>query len=149
MENLIDYIDIREVGAPVAAANNTDSNSDRIDMSCWEGAIFIATITDSESTGVATQTIQQNTADSDSGMAALASGASTDTCVVTDDLNNQLLKTAVHKPLERYIQAVRTSATANIAFGTQIVILYGCKKLPVADHSTVLDSDEVISPAEA
>jgi len=149
MQNLIDYIDIREVGAPVAAASNTDSNSDRIDMSCFEGAIFITPIEDSDATGVATQTIQQNTADSDSGMAALASGSSTMTCTENDDINNTLLITTVHKPLERYIQAVRTSATANIAFGTQIVILYGCKKLPVSTHSTVSDSDEVISPAEA
>jgi hypothetical protein len=149
MENLLKNSDIRECGAPISAANNTDSNSDIIDMSGYEGAIFIATITDSEATGVATQTIEQNTANSDSGMAAVSGGASTKTCVSQDDINNTLLVTAIHKPLERYIQAVRTSGTANIAFGSQIVILYGAKKTPITQGSSVSDNDQVVSPAEA
>ncbi len=149
MDNLLKNIDIREVGAPVSAATGTDENSDRIDMSGYEGAIFITSITDSVATGVATQTIQQNTVDSDSGMAAVSGGASTVTCVTNDDINDTLLVTAIHKPLERYIQAVRTSATADIAFGSQIVILYGARKTPITQGATVSDNDQVISPAEA
>ena len=44
---------------------------------------------------------------------------------------------------------MRTSATANIAFGTLIAILWGGSKCPIAEHSTILDAVNVASPAEA
>jgi len=147
--NLSRNVDTRECGAPIAAASNTDSNSDRIDTAGYDGVRFICPITDSVATGVATLTVEQNTADSDSGMAALSGGAATATCTVTDDLNDQLLIVDVLKPLERYVQAVRTSATAAIAFGTLIVELYGPHKAPITDDDTILDIEIIASPAEA
>ena len=47
--NLLKRIKIQEVGAPVAAAANTDQNSDRLDMSGWDGVMFIVSITDRKS----------------------------------------------------------------------------------------------------
>jgi len=149
MPNIIENLDIREAGAPISAANNTDSNSDRIDTSGYDGVIFICPIEDSVALGVATLTVEQNTADSDTGMAALSGAAATETSVENDDLNNKLLIVNVYRPLERYVQAVRTSATQNIAFGTLIAILYSGKKLPVSAHSTILDLVNVASPAES
>lgn len=146
---LYDVIDIREIGAPVAAGSSTDSNSDRIDMANYEGVIFIAPVEDSVATGVATLTIEQNATDADSGMAALSGAVATATSATNDDLNGKLLIVEVHRPRERYVQAVRTSGTANIAFGTVTAILYGARKAPVTDHSTVLASATVTSPAEA
>ena len=78
--NLLYSAVISEVGAPVAAANNTDDNSDRLDMANFDGVCFICPITDSVATGVATLTVEQNTADSDTSMAALASAQATATC---------------------------------------------------------------------
>lgn len=146
---LLKDIEIREVGAPVSAANNTDSNSDRIDMAGYEGVIFIATVTDSVATGVATFKVEQNTANSDSGMAAIAGASAAATCATNDDINDKVLIVEVYRPRERYVQAVRTSATANIAFGSVIAILYGKNKLPVTAHSTVLAQATVTSAAEA
>jgi hypothetical protein len=137
-------VSIREVGAPISVASNTDSNSDRIDMSGYEGVIFITSITDSVDTGVATLKAEGNSTDSDSGMTLITGATATATSAANDDLNDQLLIVSVNKPLTRYVQAVRTSATANIAFGTTIAILYGAKKLPQTDHSTVLDSAAVV-----
>lgn len=142
-------IEIREVGAPIAAGSSTDSNSDRIDMAEYEGVIFVAPIEDSVATGVATLTVEQNSDDSDSGMAALAGAQAQATCAVNDDLNGKLLRVGVHRPRERYVQAVRVSGTANIAFGTLTAILYGRRKLPVTEHATIADSADVTSPAEA
>lgn len=142
-------VSVREVGAPVAAANNTDSNSDRIDMAGYDGVMFIATVTDSVATGVATLKVEQNTTDSDTGMAALAGATAAATCVVNDDINDKVLIVDVYRPRERYVQAVRTSSAANIAFGPVVAILYGPNTKPVADHSTVLASAVVSSPAEA
>lgn len=142
-------VEIREVGAPVAAGSSIDNNSDRIDMSNYEGVIFITPITDSVDTGVATQVIQQNTADSDSGMAAISDTSATVTSAANDDLNGQLLVSSVHRPRERYVQRTLTSATANIAYGNTIAILYGKRVKPVTDHSTVSDSAHAVSPAES
>ena len=140
---------IMEVGAPVAAADDTDSNSDRIDMTGWDGVVFIAPVTDSVATGVATLKVEQNTADSDTGMAALSGASAAATCAVNDDLNDKLLVVDVYRPLERYVQGVRTSGTADIAFGTLIAILYNGKKLPPAEHASILELAAVAGPAEA
>lgn len=148
MSNLWNNIEIREVGAPTALANNTDNNSDRIDMANHQGVIFVAVVDDSVATGVATLKIEQNTTDSDSGMAALTGTTATATCAVNDDLNGKVLIAGVDTPRERYVQAVRTSATANIAFGSVIAILYGKRVKGVTDGASVLDSAYAVSPAE-
>lgn len=142
-------VDVRYVGAAIANASNTDSNSTRIDMANYEEAIFVTTITDSAATGVATLKIEQNTTDSDSGMAALSGATASATCAVNDDINGKLLVVSVRRPRERYIQAVRTSATANIAFGECLCILYGAREFPIAAHSTVQAAAHTVSPAEA
>lgn len=149
MQNLLDHVEIREVGAPVANASNTDSNTDRIDMTGWDGICFVTVITDCANTGVATLKVEQNTADSDSGMAALSGADAAGTSGGDDDMNDKLLIVDVYKPRERFVQAVRTSATANIAFGSVIAILYRGSKLPFTPGATVQDYGKVVSPAEA
>lgn len=149
MKNLLKNMEIAEVRAPVAAANDTDVNTDRVDMKDWDGVLFVIPIEDSADTGVATVTAEQNTADSDTGMAALSGAAATYTSAANDDLNNKLLVVDVYRPRERYIQCAITSATANIAFGTGIAIKYRGRKAPVTQGATVLHSVCVISPAEA
>lgn len=149
MHNLMKNVSVREVLAPIAAASNTDSNTDRIDMSGWDGVMFITPITDSVATGVAAVTVEQNASDSDSGMAALSGAVATATSATNDDLNDSLLIVDVYRPQERYVQAAVTSTTANIAFGTTIAILYNGIKKPVSAHSSVQDSAVVASPAEA
>lgn len=146
---LMKDVSTREVGAPIAAANNTDSNSDIIDMAGYEGVLFICVITDAVATGVATLKVEENTANSDAGMAALVGAAAIATCVVNDDITDKLLFVDVYRPRERYVQAVRTSATANIAFGSVIAILYGARKLPIDADTSVAASASVSSPAEA
>lgn len=149
MLNFIKNFEISEVLAPISASSSTDSNSDILDMAGWEGVVFIVPITDSVATGVATITAQQNTANSDTGMAALSGASATATCTTNDDLNNQLLVLEVHKPRERYVQIAVTSGTADIAFGNGIAIRYRNRKQPITDAATVLDSTIVRSPAEA
>jgi len=111
--------------------------------------MFVCPIEDSVATGVATLKVEQNTADSDSGMAALSGASATVTSATNDDVNGTLLVVDVYRPTERYVQAVRTSATANIAFGTVTAILYGPRELPVTAHATVAASAVVAGPAEA
>ena len=132
---LFDY-----VGAAVAAANSTDANSSRLDMAGWDGVVFLTTITDSVATGVATLKVEANTADSDSGMAAISGAVATATSAANDDLNGQLLIVDVYRPQKRYVQGVRTSATANVAFGEILAIRYRGRKAPVTQGATVAAS---------
>ena len=142
MHGLLDNLEIRYVGAAVAAASNTDGNSSRIDMSAYESVLFVTTLTDSVATGVATLKVEYNDADQDSGMAAVTGASATATSAINDDLNATMLAVEVRNPPGRYVQAVRTSATANIAFGEVIAILKP-RRVPVAQGATVQDSTYV------
>lgn len=142
-------VSIREVEAPIANASNTDENSERIDMSGWDGVLFVTPIEDCADTGVATMTIEQNTADSDTGMAALSGAVATATSAANDDLNGTLLIVDVFRPRERYVQSVLTSAVANIAFGTTIAILYRGRKQAITQDATVQAIAQVVSPVES
>lgn len=145
----LNNFDIRVVNPPVAAASNTDDNSTILDMQGYDGVCFIAPITDSAATGVATLKVEQDDANADGGMAALAGASATVTCAINDDVNDQALVVDVYKPTKRYVQAVLTSATANIAFGNVIAILYRGAKCPITQGATIADSTAVVSPAEA
>lgn len=146
---LFGEVQVRHIGAPVAAANNTNNRSDRIDMAGYEGVMFIATVTTATANGVATARVEQNDVNSDSGMAAIAGAAAIGTSVSTGDLNNRLLVVDVFRPRERYLSLVRTSAAANIAFGPVIAILYGPKTKPTIDHASLIAKAAVTSAPEA
>jgi len=128
-------------GAAVSAASNTDDDSSIFDMQGFKNAVFVTTITDSASTGVATMLASTNTTSSTSGATAVTGASSAVTCAVNDDVNGTLLVVEVENVLERYIFVTRTSATANIAFGEVLVYLHNgvsrSSAVPLAAHSTV------------
>jgi hypothetical protein len=146
---LTDNIKIMEVLTPEGLANNTDENSDRIDMSGWDGVVFVVPITDIDDTGVATLTVEQNDSDSDIGMSALEDAEATATSATDDDLNDQLLIVDVYRPTKRYVQGVITSSADNVAFGNMIAILYNGSKFPITQDDTVEAIAQVASPAES
>jgi len=130
--------------AAVAAAANTDSNTSILDMAGWDGVTFLTTITDSVATGVATLKVEASLTNADGGMAAVTGATATATCAVNDDLNGKLLIVDVFRPQRRYVQGVRTSGTADIAFGECIAIRYRGRKSPVTQGSTVADAEFVV-----
>lgn len=138
MHGLSNNVEIRVVGAPVAAGSAIDNNSSIIDMQDYESVMFVASITDSVATGVATLVIQSSDANSDGAMAAIDGTAATVTCAVNDDVNGTALVSEIYHPAKRYVQATRTSATANIAYGDVIAILVPRKK-PSVNGATVSD----------
>ncbi len=142
MHGILDNLELRYVGAAVAAGSSIDNNSSRIDMADYESVTFITTITDCADTGVAALTIQQNTVDSDSGMAAVSGAVATATSAGNDDMNGTALAVELTKPSARYVQAVRTSATANIAYGEVIAILKP-KRRPATQGATIQASAAV------
>lgn len=139
MHGIKDNIEVRYVGAAVAAGASIDSNSTIIDMQDYESVLFVTTITDSVATGVATLVIQANDANSDSGMAAVTGTSATVTCAVNDDVNGTTLISELRLPSQRYVQATRTSATANIAYG-EVYALLTPRRRPAAAHATNSDT---------
>lgn len=123
-------------GAAIAAAASIDNNSARIDMSDAESVLFVTTIDDSFATGVATLKIEESDEDSDTGMTAVAGLSASKTSLVNDDLNGTLLIAEYANPNKRYVQGVRVSATANIAFGP-IVAIKRNRIVPVTQGATV------------
>jgi hypothetical protein len=136
MHGIKDNVEIRVVGAPIAAGSSIDGNSTIIDMEGYESVAFVATITDSVDTGVAVLKIEESAANSDGAMTAVTGASATVTSASNDDINGTCLITEYRKTDKRYVQAVRTSATANIAYGSVVAILTPYRK-PVTQHSTV------------
>lgn len=144
MHGLIDNLEIRYVNDPVTNGSSTDDNSTIIDMTGYESVVFMVPITDSANTGVATLTVEENTANSDSGMTAVSGAVATATSAAADDLNGTVLAVEVRNAggLERYVQGVITSATANIAYGATMAILKP-HRVPVTQGATVQASTYV------
>jgi hypothetical protein len=143
--NLLQNANITTIGALVAAANNTDNNSSRVDMAGYDSCLFLAEVAVSVNTGVATLTIEGGTTDADPGASNALVGA---TATATDGsggaLNNKLLAINVYQPAKRYLQAVRTSTVANITFGPVIAIRYNGKSAPITqDVAEILASASV------
>lgn len=138
MHSLLKDCAIDYAGAAVSAASSTDSNSSRFDMSGWDGIMFMTTITDSTNTGTCTLKIEENSADSDTGMTAITGATCTATSAADDDLNNELLIVDCYRPQERYVQGVRVTATANGAFGQIIAIRYRGRKAPVTQSTSTV-----------
>jgi hypothetical protein len=142
-----EHVLVDHVNAPISNASNTDDYSDFLDMTGYEGVLFIVPLTDSAATGVATVTAYDNTAASSSGANALAGGVVTATCAINDDLNSRVLMIDVHKPRQRYVGVRQQSATANIAFGDTVAIRYGASKQPTTQGTEVIASAKVTGVA--
>ena len=150
MQNLLNNIKLDWLKTVVSAGSSIDDDSAIVDTQGYDGCLFITTITDSVQNGVATMTIEQNSANSGSGMAALSGAVATAVSAANDDLNNKILAVDVYRPRERYLRANRTSSTANIAYGEVIAILYKGIKQPISQAAAdVAASAVVTSPAES
>ena len=149
MINFLENLKLSAAGVAVAAGSSIDANSTIIDMQGYDGCVFFTQITDSADTGVAALTIEQHTVNSGTGMAALAGAVATKTSAANDDLNGMVLAVDVRQPRERYLQAVRTSATANIAYGDVFAVRYKGRKAPMTYAATEGSFVTVAGPVEA
>lgn len=148
MQQLSKAVEVKWLKGAVANASNTDDASAIVDTQGFDGVMFVASLIDSANTGVAQLIVEQNTANSATGMAALTGMTAQATSAADDDLNGKLLVADVYRPMERYVRVKRKSATANIAFGDVLAILYhGRMKPPVwAGAASVVAA---ASPGEA
>lgn len=133
--------------ANASAAAQTAVAGTILDMQGFDSVLFIASLGDVSDTCVLTLAAQQNTANSATGMAALA-GTATFTADATS-ADNKLLALDVRYPRERYVRAYLTRTTANAVVDSITAIQYNAKDLPVTQSSTVLVSALISDAAES
>lgn len=147
--NLLQNIKITRI-LDVQSDEQATQSSDIIDMSGFEGVIFIAQFADVDTTSVLTLQVQQDELNATGSMATLI-GTSTFTAGATD-ADGDLLVLDIWRPLKRYLRAQVVIATANAITACVIALQYGsetARKAPVTQPGTVLDSNTYPSPAEA
>lgn len=128
------------------AAGTSDVNSDIVDTQGYEGVRFIAMFGAITSGAVTSLKVQQNTANSGTGMADLEGT----NIAVADDDDNQIAITDIIHPTERYLRVAFDRGTQNAVIDGLIVELYGPRTLPVAQDTSgsVIAAESFASPAE-
>ncbi len=144
--NLLKNVKITRILATQADGQGTQSSA-ILDMAGFEGVMFIAKLADVDDTSVLTLQAQQNIIDSTVGMATLT-GTATFTAGATD-ADDDLLVLDIYKPREQFLRAQLVIATANAINVGIIAIQYSGSKMPISQPATVLDSEQLVSPAEA
>lgn len=128
------------------SASQATTTTDIIDIQGYVGCLFICKLGTVVNAAAITMTIQQNTINGSSGMAAL-SGAQAAIAVASSD-SEQSLIVDVARPRERYLRASIVTATQDVEIDSVFAILYGPCNIPVTQPSTVDASAYVVSPAE-
>jgi hypothetical protein len=143
MENFLGEHKVTRLSNAVAAGT-TDVNATHVDMSGYEGVVFVAALGTLTATAATGMHAQQGQLSDDSDMADLA-GTQLN---MVDTEDNKLLVLEVVHPEERYVRPVLDRATANAVIDGIIAIQYGGKKAPETQPASVSASATIVSPAE-
>lgn len=135
------FKDVKVVLAKAGAVSaGTAVDSDVIDTANYEGVAFFGSI----ATHNAANTIKVQQGD-ESNLSDATDLVGTATAAGTNG-HSPLID--VYRPTKRYVRAVITRSGANTITGDLYAILYGARKVPVAQGATIAPTF-VISPAEA
>jgi hypothetical protein len=130
------------------AAGQVARTSEIVDMSGYEGALFIFDFGTLIQNGTLTPVIQQGTDSAGANMAALAGTEAYTVSAADAALTHSCLVVDVYKPRERYLRAVITPDVQNAVITGITVIRYNGSQRP--DLNTgVLQMTQLFSPAEA
>jgi len=146
-KNLLKNVWVGRVNDGEADATGT-YYSDILDLSGYEGVMFIAKFEDVDNAAVLTLSAQQSETNAAGGMSDL-SGDATHTATDADEADDDLLVLDVYRPTERYVRAKVVVATQAAELESIIAVKYHRKKVPVTQGATVMDSDTLVSPAES
>jgi|LGVE01.1.fsa_nt_gb hypothetical protein len=130
------------------AAGQTKRVSDIIDMDGYDGVMFVASLGTVLETGTVDVYVEQNTANSTSGMARLATTTAYTMTAGDATVAKSAILVDVYKPQERYLQCNVTPAVANAVILGVVAIRYKSHLCPVT-NGDVLQSTRLVSPAEA
>jgi len=123
---LTDDIKITIVQAPLADGQ-TDPNSTSVDMTGFDGVMFIGTLGTVTATGTVTLAAESSSDNAAADPFAAMSGATASATAADSDL---LLIVDIQNPLERYVRTALTRAVANTVYGGTIAIQYTAHNKP-------------------
>lgn len=127
------------------AAGTTDVQSDIVDTAGFDAVRFIIGFGTITSGAVTSVKVQQNTANSLTGMADLTGSAIT----VADTDDNKMAISEIIRPLERYLCLLTDRGTQNAVIDFVIVELFRASSEPVTqDTATLIAPETWVSPAE-
>jgi hypothetical protein len=132
----------KEITVTNGAAGTTDINGTVLDMSGFEGVLFIVQLGAITANAVTSIKAQQGSAGDTSDLADLT--GTNQTIADTDD--EKVLYIDVYRPTKRYVSLFVDRGTAN-AVVSAIAMQYGARKEPTT-HGSGVAGETWISPAE-
>lgn len=137
--NLSKEIKVTVVEAAASAGTST-LTTDVLDMSGYEGVLFLAMLGDVTDTSVLTLTVKGNSANSTSSPTPVTQKASDAFTASATSADSKVIFVDVYKPTLRYMFAELTRATANAVVGGIIAIQYGATSKPTTQDASVIAS---------
>jgi hypothetical protein len=137
--NLLKDVKITVVEATAAAAQ-TELVTDVLDMSGYEGVMFIALTGDVTTSSVLTLTVKGNSANSVSSPTPITQKATGAFTAGASDADSKALVVDLYKPTLRYIFGSLTRTAANAVVGGIIAIQYGAHNKPTSQDASVIAS---------
>jgi hypothetical protein len=137
--NLLKDVKITVVEAAAAAGTST-LTTDVLDMSGYEGVMFIAMLGDVTDTSVLTLTVKGNSANSTSSPTPVTQKASDAFTASATSADSKVIVVDVFKPTLRYQFAELSRATANAVVGGIIAIQYCARVKPTSQDASVIAS---------
>lgn len=128
------------VVAAAATAAQTAVTSSVLDMSGYDGVLFIALTGDVTATSVLTLTAKGNSANSTISPTPVTQKATDAFTAAASDADSKALVVDVYKPTLRYVFAELTRTTANAVVGGIIAIQYGASNKPTSHDASVIAS---------
>lgn len=144
LNNLLKDCNITRVMNAVAAGTSAQNGS-AVDMSGYDGVLFVAAFGALTATQVTSLKAQQDT---DSGMGTAADLAGTLVGPLADGDGNKCLVLDIYRPKERYVRPVVSRGTANAVIDGVIAIQYRSRKGPVTQGATIAFAEQHVSPDE-
>ncbi len=123
-----------------ATAGTSTLTTDVLDMTGYEGVMFIALTGDVTDTSVLTLTVKANSANSTSSPTPVTQKASDAFTASATSADSKVIAVDVYKPTLRYVFAELTRATANAVIGGIIAIQYEPNYKPTSQDATVIAS---------
>ena len=137
--NMLKHCKITVVEAAATAAT-TELVTDVLDMSGYEGVMFIALTGDVTASSVLTLTVKANSANSVSSPTPVTQKATAALTAGATDSDSKALVVDVYKPPLRYVFGSLTRADQNAVIGGILAIQYGARNMPTTQDATVVAS---------
>jgi len=129
-----------------AVAGSTDIEATGVDMSGFDGVLFIAAVGTLTATQVTSLHAQQS--DDDGSADAYSDLIGSSVGAMADGDSNKLLVLDVRNPQKRWVRPVLDRATANAVLDGIVAIQYAARARPSVQPASVSKFKAVVGPAE-